>query len=176
MLVQIGAVRLGLDGDFPLLGTFEQLVIPRTRTGGRWPLSPLFTRLTGITRDRLDADGCELANALDRLADFSGDDMIWAWGNDEIFALGISCYLAGIAPPIPATRFGNATRLLVKAEVPPETVVTLRSNTLCAHFGVDDRGAQAHDALGDARSVALVLQHFLRTGTLKADDFAADRA
>jgi len=175
VLVQIGAVRLGLEGGFPMLDTFQQLVIPRTRTGARWPLSPLFTRLTGITDQRLNAEGRELADALGDLAAFSAGNMAWAWGNDEVFALGISCYLAGIAPPIPATRFGNATRLLVKAGVPPETVVTLRSNTLCAHFGVDGGGAQAHDALGDAQSVALVLQHFLRAGALTADDFAADR-
>lgn len=175
VLVQIGAVRLGLEDDFPILDRFERVVIPRDRAGAVWPLSPLFTRLTGIGDARVAAEGVELEPALGALADFAGQDTIWAWGNDEIFAVGISCYLAGVAPPIPATRFGNATRLLVRAGVPAEEVVTLRSNTMCGHFGVDDAGAQAHDALGDAQSVALVLQHFLRRGRLHPDDFRHDR-
>ena len=175
VLVQIGAVRLGVEGDFALGETFERVVVPRDRAGAVWPLSPLFTRLTGIDDARVANEGVELEPALTALAGFAGDDTIWAWGNDEIFAVGISCYLAGVVPPLAATRFGNATRLLVKAGVPEDEVVTLRSNTLCAHFGVDDGGAQAHDALGDAKSVAYVLQHFLRRGALSADDFARDR-
>ncbi|MBU2981469.1 exonuclease [Lentibacter algarum] len=175
VLVQIGAVRLGLEGAFPIVETFERVVIPRDRAGNIWPLSPLFTKLTKISDARVNIEGEELGVALQALKAFAADDMIWAWGNDEIFALGISCYLAGIEAPIPATQFGNATRLLVKGGVPTAEVVTLRSNTLAAHFGVDDAGAQAHDALGDAQSVAYVLQHFLRNGRLKADDFAQDR-
>ena len=77
--------------------------------------------------------------------------------------------LTGLAPEI-------ITPLMVKAGVPEEAVVTLRSNTLCAHFGLDDSGAQAHDALGDAQSVAYVLQYFLRSGALSAEDFARDRS
>lgn len=175
VLVQIGAVRLGLEGDFALGETFGRVVVPRDRAGAVWPLSPLFTRLTGIDDARVANEGAELEPALTALAGFAGTDTIWAWGNDEIFAVGISCYLAGVVPPLAATRFGNATRLLVKSGVPEDEVVTLRSNTLCAHFGIDDGGAQAHDALGDAQSVAFVLQHFLRRGALSADDFARDR-
>ncbi|UYV37028.1 exonuclease [Rhodobacteraceae bacterium D3-12] len=175
VLVQIGAVRLGLEGDFPLLETHEQVVIPRDRHGAVWPLSPLFTKLTGISDARVAREGVALDPALRGLAEFAGEDMIWAWGNDEIFALGISCYLAGIAPPVPATQFGNAVRLLVTAGIARDEVVTLRSNTLCAHFGVDDGGAKAHDALGDAQSVAYVLRHFLEQGRLSAKDFDQDQ-
>ncbi len=175
VLVQIGAVRLGLEGDFPILDRFEQVVIPRDRAGDVWDLSELFVRLTGLSQDRVAREGVELGTALGALAEFAAGDTIWAWGNDEIFGVGISCYLAGIPAPIPATQFGNAVRLLVKAGVPVDEVQTLRSNTLCAHFGISDEGAQAHDALGDALSVALTLQHFLRQGRLRAEDFASDR-
>ncbi len=175
VLVQIGAVRLGLEGDFPILDRFEQVVIPRDRAGDVWDLSELFVRLTGLSQDRVAREGVELGTALGALAEFAAGDTIWAWGNDEIFGVGISCYLAGIPAPIPATQFGNAVRLLVRAEVPVDEVQTLRSNTLCAHFGISDEGAQAHDALGDALSVALTLQHFLRQGRLRAEDFASDR-
>lgn len=175
VLVQIGAVRLGLEHDFPVLERFERVVIPRDRGGEIWQLSDLFVRLTGISQSRVANDGVELSEALLALKDFAQGDMIWAWGNDEIFALGISCYLAGIAPPIPARQFGNAVRLLVKAGVPVEEVQTLRSNTLCAFFGISDEGAQAHDAPGDALSVVFTLQHVLRQGRLRAGDFASDR-
>ena len=175
VLVQIGAVRLALAEDFPILDRIEQVVIPRDRQGAEWPLSELFTRLTGLNRSRLAKDGIELGPALLALDRFAAGDTIWAWGNDEIFAVAISCYLAGIKPPIPATQFGNATRLLVKAGVAKDEVHSLRSNTLCAHFGISDDGAQAHDALGDALSVAHVLQHLLRMGQLKPEDFNCDR-
>ncbi|WP_322867670.1 exonuclease [Aquicoccus sp. G2-2] len=175
VLVQIGAVKLGLEADFPIGDRFEQVVIPRDRAGAPWPLSDLFTRLTGLNDDRIAKDGVELGPALAAFSEFAAGDTIWAWGNDEIFAVAISCYLAGIAPPIPATQFGNATRLLVKAGVATDDVQSLRSNTLCAHFGISDEGAQAHDALGDAQSVAFTLQHFLRNGRLQAGDFAFDR-
>ena len=175
VLVQIGAVRLGLEGDFPILDRFEQVVIPRDRAGDVWNLSELFVRLTGISQVRIANEGVELGEALDALKDFAAGDMIWAWGNDEIFAVGISCYLASIPAPIPATQFGNAVRLLVKAGVPVDEVQSLRSNTLCAHFGISDDGAQAHDALGDALSVTFAVQHFLNQGRLHAEDFASDR-
>ena len=175
VLVQIGAVRLGLDRGFPILDRFEQVVIPRDRTGAPWELSELFVRLTGLSQDRIANEGVELGEALGAMKDFAAGDMIWAWGNDEIFAFGISCYLAGIPAPNPATQFGNAVRLLVKAGVPVDEVESLRSNTLCAHFGISDDNAKAHDALGDALSVTFVLQHFLKQGRLHAGDFASDR-
>lgn len=52
VIAQIGAVRLGLEGDFPLLGTYKAYICPVDRHGERYAIDPFFTRLTGITGDR----------------------------------------------------------------------------------------------------------------------------
>ena len=171
-LVQLGAVRLALTGDFAIGARFDQLVVPRDRLGAICTLDPHFTRLTGITRQMLADAGVELAPALAAFDAFSQGAPFWAWGRDEYQALAISCYLAGIPAPIPATRFGNAPVLLLKAGLAHDEVVALRSPGLAAHFGVANPGSTAHNAVDDAHSVALALQHLLRTGRLCPDDFA----
>ncbi len=125
---------------------------------------------------RIEREGVELGPALSDFSDYVGRDPIWAWGNDDIFAVAISCYFAGLAPPLPATRFGNATRLLLKAGEPLETVHGLRSDRLATHFGQPDAGEQAHDAHSDARSTARALQYLLRVGRLTAEDFHLGQA
>ena len=60
----------------------------------------------------------ELIAALDDLDGFSEGASFWSWGKDEFNALVISCYVANISPPIPATRFDNACKLLLRAGMP----------------------------------------------------------
>lgn len=170
-LVQIGAVALGLTGDFVLGDTFRCHVLPRGRTGAPWPITEFLTRLTGITPESMATEGIELADALARFDDFTNGAPVWAWGTDELNAIAVSCYLAGIAPPIPAIRFGNATRLFKAAGVPVEQIHTLRSNTLCDFLGIDQPDARAHDALSDATGTALALRHLLREGRLAPAEF-----
>jgi hypothetical protein len=106
------------------------------RHGRRVTLDPAFTILTGITNARVAADGRGLGAVLADLAAFSGDAPLWSWGKDEINLMAISGYVEGIAPPIPAARFGNACALLIRAGVPYAEVQRLRSHSLCAHFGL----------------------------------------
>ncbi|SMX40237.1 exonuclease [Maliponia aquimaris] len=166
IVAQIGAVRLALDANAEILDSLEILVKPFGRDGRPVTLHPLFSRLTGVTQQRLDEGAVDLAEALARFDRFSQGAPLWSWGKDEFNLLAISCYVAGIAPPIPVTRFGNAVHLLVQAGVPSEVVVTLRSNTLTRHFGLMAPDRPGHDALGDAQSVAIVLQHLIRGGKL----------
>lgn len=163
LLVQIGAVRLSLAGDFPLEATFERLVEPVGRTGPV-PLPAFFTQLTGITQERLSEEARPLADALDDFAAFCGSAPIFSWGKDEITSLAPACFVAGLVCPLPATRFHNAAGLLRASGEPLETVHGLRSHTIAAHFGLAPE--KAHDGLGDARAVARVLQHLLRGGAL----------
>ena len=86
--------------------------------------------------------------------------------------MAISAYVAGIAPPVPVTRFGNACRLLLTAGMPYEDVTKTRSNALAAYFDLDTAHLRGHDAGDDAMSVALTLQHLLRQGRLRPSDFA----
>jgi hypothetical protein len=48
VIAQIGAVKLGLEGNFPILDTFMAYVVPIDRNGNRYPLDPFFTKLTGM--------------------------------------------------------------------------------------------------------------------------------
>lgn len=171
VLVQLGAVKLELGEDFAITDRFEALVHPVDRFGHLFALSPLFTTLTGITEDRLAQEAQNLATALAAFADFAEDAPFWAWGKDEFNALAISCYVTGIAPPIPAPRFGNAPVLLQRAGRPMEEIHQLRSNTIAGHFGLRDDDLRGHDAVDDAIAVARVLQQFLREGRLVPGDF-----
>ncbi|SMY05942.1 3'-5' exonuclease [Flavimaricola marinus] len=168
-VVQIGAVRLGLDGDFPLLETFQAYVSPKDREGKPVPIDPFLSELTGITQAQVDAEGQPLVEALTALDAFSQGAPFWSWGRDDHFMVAISCFVEGIPPVIPATRFGNATRLFLQAGMPYEAIQKTSSSGLAAYFGLNTDGLSAHDALSDARSMALAVQHLLRRGDLPAE-------
>ena len=184
-VVQIGAVRLSLEGrpgsqDAFGLGdelapdaTFEAMIRPRDRTGTPAELDPHFTWLTGITPERVEREGVPLAAALQRFATFAGGDTCWSWGKDELNMLAISCWVEGIAPPLGPEHFGNAAGLLLATDLDPDAVGRMRSNTICEALGVETPPLRAHDALGDALSVAYALQHLLRTGRLRTEHLGA---
>lgn len=172
VVAQIGAVKLGLRDDFPILDRLRLYVQPRDRHGRDYAIDPFFTRLTGITPETIASVGMPLQEAIaafDRFADGAG---LWSWGKDELNLMAISCYVAGIAPTIPAARFDNACKLLLKAGMPDDDMKQTRSNQLADYYGIDHPPLQGHDALDDALSVAYALQHLLRTGKLTADAFA----
>ncbi|MEC7257121.1 MAG: exonuclease [Pseudomonadota bacterium] len=172
VVAQIGLARLELSGDFAVSETLRLHVIPRDRHGARVALDPLFTRLTSITEDVLDSEGLPLAEALAQVAGFAGDARLWSWGKDEFNMLAISCFVEGIAPPIPATRFANACDLLLAAGMPYEDLIRTRSNTLAAYYKVEHPPLRGHDALDDALGVAYTLQHLLHRGDLTPAAFA----
>ncbi|MER8575569.1 exonuclease domain-containing protein [Mesorhizobium sp. M1338] len=171
VIVQIGAVRLGLGHDFPLLGTHKAYIRPVDRFGNRYALDPFFTKLTGITEEDLETEGVDLGEALADVDRFSDGARFWSWGKDELNMVAISCYIAGIQPSIPATRFDNAVRLLVEAGMPTEDLARTPSNKLADYYGIEHPPLQGHDALDDALSVAYTLQHVMKTGKLWPDIF-----
>ena len=169
IVVQIGAVRLGIEGDFSIMDTLRVHIRPVDRHGSAVPVDPFFEKLTGITSGTLDDEGVPLATALDRLVEFSGTAKLWSWGKDELNLMAISCFVAGIAPPIPAARFGNACALVLAAGMPYDDVKVTRSSGLADYFGVPHPPLAGHDGLDDALSVAYALQHLLRAGALSPD-------
>ena len=86
--------------------------------GERCALDPFFTALTGVTEESTDQAGVSLGQALAAVTSFAAEARIWSWGKDEFNTVAISCYVEGLTPPIPATRFGNACELLLKAGMP----------------------------------------------------------
>jgi hypothetical protein len=167
VIAQIGAVKLGLEGDFPLLDTYKAYVQPVDRSGNRYPIDAFFTKLTGITEENIQTEGLPLQEALADFDLFSDGARSWSWGKDELNMVAISCYIAGIQWPIPAHRFDNAVKLVIAAGMPIEDIGKTPSNKLVDYYGVEHPPLQGHDALDDALSVAYALQHLLRTGKLQ---------
>lgn len=171
VIVQVGLVVLELNSDFPITQTQRLHVIPRDRAGTRIRLDPFFTQLTDISEQQLTETGLELSVALEAVAEFAVGARLWSWGKDEFNMIAISCFVQGINPPLPATRFGNACHLMLKAGMPYDDIKKTRSHQLAAYFGIELPALKPHDALDDALSTAHVLQHLLRLGKLHADDF-----
>ncbi|RWM95984.1 MAG: exonuclease domain-containing protein [Mesorhizobium sp.] len=171
VIAQVGAVKLGLEGEFPLLGTHRPYVQPIDRFGRGYALDPFFTQLTGITEETLETEGVGLAEALADIDRFSDGARFWSWGKDELNMVAISCYVAGIPVSIPANRFDNAVKLLLAAGMPIEDLARTPSNKLADYYGVDHAPLRAHDALDDALSLTYTLQHLLKSEKLQADVF-----
>lgn len=170
IVAQIGAVKLDLSGDFSLGATHRSFVTPVDRFGVSIALDPAFSQLTGISQAQMDANGVPLEQALTDLADFADGAAFWSWGKDEFNLIAISCFVAGIAPPLPADRFGNATQLLLTAGMPLDEIHKTRSHTLLAALDLPPPDGTAHDALTDALHVAIAVQHLLREGRLEPRD------
>lgn len=171
VIAQIGAVKLGLEDDFPILETHMDYVVPLDRHGNTYELDPFFTRLTGITNELIETKGVSLSDALARVDGFSNGARFWSWGKDELNMMAISTYVAGIEPTIPAQRFDNAVKLLLAAGMPIEDLVRTPSNKLADYYSVDHPPLKGHDARDDALSVAYTLQHLLNSGKLKIEIF-----
>jgi hypothetical protein len=173
VIAQIGAVKLGLESGFPILGSYKAYVQPIDRFGKRYALDPFFTKLTGITEEVIEKEGVTLLDALSGVDRFSGGARFWSWGKDELNMVAISCYIAGIPAAIPAHRFDNAVKLLLAAGMPVEELAKTPSNKLADYYNVDHPSLQGHDALDDALSVSYTLQYLLRAGKLRPEAFEA---
>ena len=171
VVAQIGAVKLGLEGDFLILDTQKTYVWPIDRFGKKYPIDSYFTNLTGITEDTIDAQGIALHDALTVLDGFSDGARFWSWGKDEMNMVAISCYVAGIQPSISAQRFDNAAKLLVAAGMPIEDLAKTPSSRLADYYHIEHPALRAHDALDDALSISYTLQHLLRAGKLRPQAF-----
>lgn len=168
-IVQIGAVRLGLD-DLAILDTATILVRPVDRYGQSCRLDSYLSELTGISNSLVQSSGVDLSRALETLEEFSCGGRLWSWGKDEL-NVAISCFVAGIQLPLAANRFSNARKLLLKAGMAHEDIENISSGELASFYGVGPPSLRAHDALDDALSVAHVLRHFLEMGLLVKSDF-----
>ncbi len=171
VIAQVGAVKLGLEGDFPILGTYKAYVRPIDRFGERYALDSFFTALTGITEEDISAEGVSLQDALTGLDRFSDGVRLWSWGKDELNMMAISCYVAGIQPSIPAHRFDNAVKLLLAAGMPAEDLAKTPSSKLADYYSVQHSPLRGHDALDDALSISYALQHLMKAGNLRPDAF-----
>jgi len=170
-VAQIGAVKLSFEPDYGIVETFQVLIKTKDRFGRDNRLDPFFTQLTGIEEASVDRHGVALAEALDRFDRFSEGADFWSWGKDELTLLGVSCYVEEVPRMIPARRFGNACGLLLKGGMPYADLKKTTSGRLADYYGLKPAERQQHNALDDAWSVAVTLQHLLRGKHLVPGDF-----
>jgi inhibitor of KinA sporulation pathway (predicted exonuclease) len=141
-IVQIGAVLL--DGGLAEAAAFERLVRPRLNP----VLSDYFVALTGITNERLAAEGVAFDEALAEFARFAGGAVLASNGDDH-GVIAENCRLHGLPYPF-AGRCADVSAAL-SAAADRDGHVT--SCLLGEAFGFPADG-RAHQALADARAVA----------------------
>jgi inhibitor of KinA sporulation pathway (predicted exonuclease) len=152
-VVQIGAVKLDVE-TLKITDEFECLVRPRVNP----VLSQYLVDLTGITNAMLDAKAVDFITAYRAFLDFVGASPIWAFGRDDvIFADNLKLYAWDGLPVPPYT---NA--------VPWFGVhgIDLKGKHACdvaEAVGAVFKGRK-HDALSDARSVAIGIQTLVARG------------
>lgn len=153
-VVQLGAVRLDDGAELSLL------VKPRLNP----VLSDYFTQLTGVTQERVEAEGIGFEAALARLEAFAAGAVLVSNGADEA-VLRENCRLTGIPFPFEG-RCRDVSALLGRLAGANTHVFSCH---MIAAFGLEGAEA-AHDALGDARQVAQVLHHLLDGGRIRPSD------
>lgn len=60
--------------------------------------------------------------------------------------VAINCYVVGIQPSIPASRFDNAVKLLLAAGMPVEDLAKTPSNKLSEYYDVEHPPLRGHEA------------------------------
>jgi inhibitor of KinA sporulation pathway (predicted exonuclease) len=153
-VVQIGGVTLD-PFDFSILDEFNCLVRPRINP----QLSPYFEDLTGITNEMVTREGLDFAEAYRRFAAFAGQGPICAFGHDEaILAENIRLYGLADLPPLP--DFVDLRGWFADRRLDPRG---LCSCDIAPALGLNVAG-RAHDALDDARSMALAMAAMVARG------------
>ena len=151
-LVQIGAVALDATAELKEIATFERIIQPKINPR----LSQYFIELTGITQERVDSEGIPFPHALEAFAEFVNHwgGGIGSFGRDDV-VLDENCALHGIALPVTRRRFQDL-RPALEAAIGRKGMM---SSELPRFVGLPVP-EQAHDALADARAIALVIRHY----------------
>jgi inhibitor of KinA sporulation pathway (predicted exonuclease) len=156
-VVQIGAVRLDAD-SFAVKAEFEVLVRPRFNPR----LSDYFENLTGITNERVAAEGVDFRAAYDRFLAFAGECPIAAFGRDEK-VLEENLRLYGITDARPFSLFYDLRGWFAVQGLDPRG---RHSCDIGPALGVPFVGHN-HNALDDARSLAAGMEVLAAGGRLK---------
>ena len=153
-VVQIGAVKLDVE-SFALVDELEILVKPRINP----LLSDYLVTLTGITNQALAARGVDFADAYRAFVRFASAGTILAFGRDDLVLAGnLELYGIADAPALP--RYANASPWLLANGVDARGAHACHVARLC---GAQFSGRE-HDALEDARSVALGIKTLIARG------------
>jgi inhibitor of KinA sporulation pathway (predicted exonuclease) len=155
-VVQIGAVKLDAE-SFAIQAELDLLVRPRINP----LLSPYFETLTGITADSVARQGIDFAQAYDRFLDFAGQEPIAAFGWDDV-VLKENLRLYGIARPGSLPVFYDLRGWFAVQGVDPRGRLACE---IAPALGLG--GGRAHNALDDARSLAVGMKALVSRGIVR---------
>jgi len=153
-VVQIGAVKVETAG-FNEVATFNALAKPRLNPH----LSRYFETLTGVTNVTLARDGVDFDEAYRAFVAFADGTQICAYGRDDL-VLGDNLKLYGLRAMPPLPPYTNIVPWLVDQGIDPRG---LHACDIASATGADFDGRR-HDALDDARSVALGIATLVARG------------
>jgi hypothetical protein len=156
-VIQIGAVRLDAAG-FDLLAVFDRLVLPVRNP----VLSDYIMKLSGLTNERMWAEGVCLETALAEFKVFVGGSPLWCNGADAT-VLRENCTLQGFPCPVATKCIGNVRPLLARAT--GLLASRLVSCELPALLGIDS-ARDRHTGAGDAITIARALAALRKRGML----------
>ena len=152
-VVQIGAVKV--DAAFDEIVSFDALARPRINPA----ISDYLEKLTGITNAAIAARGTDFLPAYESFVAFANGDPIIAFGRDDL-VLTHNLELYGIANATPLPRYVNIAPWLAANGVDPRG---LHACDIAGAAGAHFEGRK-HDALDDARSVALGIKTLMAKG------------
>ncbi|EME69309.1 inhibitor of the KinA pathway to sporulation [Paramagnetospirillum caucaseum] len=149
-LVQVGAVKLDAL-TLEETDRLELMVRPRFNP----VLSDYFKDLTGIKQSRVDREGLDLPEALDRFATFMTPEGWGASNGGDDVIMRENAELYGLEFPLANATFTNLRPILVeRTGIPRPRLVTGQLDSVLG-FTCD---LAAHDALADARKLAEALR------------------
>jgi inhibitor of KinA sporulation pathway (predicted exonuclease) len=153
-VVQIGAIRVDAE-TFDELAPFDALVRPRINPA----ISDYLVTLTGITNAAIASRGTDFLLAYERFVAFADGAPIVAFGRDDL-VLTHNLRLYGIAGATPLPRYVNIAPWLADNGIDPRG---LHACDIAQAAGATFEGRR-HDALEDARSVALGVKTLVARG------------
>lgn len=150
-IIQIGAVRLDATG-FDLLAVLDLLVL-----SVRNPvLSDYIMKLSGLTNERMQAEGVSLGAALQEFEVFTGGRPLWCNGGDAA-VLRDNCVLQDLLCPFATESIGNLRPLLSRATgLPASRLVSCELPMLLGIGPTRDRHTGAGDAIAIAQALAML--------------------
>jgi inhibitor of KinA sporulation pathway (predicted exonuclease) len=156
-IIQIGATRLDAT-VFDVLAVFERLILPVRNP----VLSDYIIKFSGITNERMQAEGVSLEASLTDFKKFVGSGQLWCNGADAA-VLHENCLLQNMNCPIATDKIGNLRPLFAKATGLPS--LQLISCELPGLLGIESV-LNRHTGIGDAMSISRALATLRKRGTL----------
>lgn len=153
-IIQIGAVILD-SKSLDERRAFSVLIRPVLNP----VLSEYLVDLTGITNERLAAEGVDFATGVTRFVDLAGQRPLHAYGRDDRIIAANAEHL-GRPKLWPNLQTTNLRDWLLKVGIP---LAGVHSGNLAAHVGATSQGI-AHDALIDSRSLAEAVRYLVAKG------------